>query len=127
MVAGNSISGKASISGAGSMSIPFAGYSADLSAINFPFTGALFTSNTLQFLASPPNGINSSTWPTSTTRGITVSGCSGIYSGLNGQSFYLINNGSSLSENGNYSTFVSNNSLAGMLTTDIPGFTLNWI
>ncbi len=126
MVAGNSISGKASISGAGSMSA-FAGYSADLSVINSPFTGALFTSNTLQFLASPPNGINSSTWPTSTNRGITVSGCSGIYSGLNGQSFYLINNGSSLLENGNYSTFVSNNSLAGMLTTDIPGFTLNWI
>ena len=127
MVAGNSISGNAIITGAGSMSIPLAGYSADFSAINSPFTGALFTSNTLQFLASPPSSINYSTWPVSTTRGVTVTGCSGIYSGLNGQSFYLINNGSSLSENGNYGTFVSNNNLLGMLTTDIPGFTLNWI
>ena len=127
MVAYNTISGSGSIAGSGSISDLPTGYSVDLSALSSPFTGALLQSNNIQFLSSAPNQINNSSWYPSTSRQVTVSGCSGIYAGLNGQSFYLINIGSALIENGLYGTFISTNSLLGMSTLDIPGFTLNWL
>jgi len=127
MIADSTISGSGSIAGSGNISGLPTGYSVDLSVSSSPFTGALLLSNSIQFIDSAPNQINNSSWYTSTNKQVTVSGCSGIYAGLNGQSFYLINNGSALIENGLYGTFISTNSLLGMSTIDIPGFTLNWL
>ena len=128
--ANKTFTGSGTVTGSGNINgSALTTYSVDLTATGGSFAGAFFTYNTMEWYDQAPANVTNH-WPASEGRVLTVSGLTGGYSNLNGQTFGAVNTGTQIIPLGfdgvpPLDTWIQSNGITNA-QINYPNFTISW-